>query len=357
METKPTTSRRSARILGTIVLFFFGFFLSAILTAGFTIWQRVEPFLQATNLSLQQAVELAQTVRRTPAPWKDGAVTFLLLGTDSMENRGGPVLTDTMLLASLKKDGPTLNLYSIPRDVWSDTYKTKINALYRYGAERYPNEPERFTREVLAELTGVTPQYTVVLDMTTVQELIDAVGGVEVVVLEGFTDPLFPREDVDVRVERDPKKLYKTVTFEPGAQRMDGLRAMEFIRSRHSTGAQGTDIARSARQQQILMALLKRLQDPSFLLSNPQLVGSLYRMYQDKFDRSLPLEEVGALGLDLRNTIQNLTLGQSASSVFPQDPKGVLEHPKNLAPYQNQWVYIIRNKNAFQQEVRSRLGL
>ena len=36
---------------------------------------------------------------------------------------------------------------------------------------------------------------------------------------------------------------------------MDGKTALKFVRSRHSAGDEGTDFARSARQQQVIEAL------------------------------------------------------------------------------------------------------
>lgn len=358
METAVEKLPKQSHIVRNILLLVLGILFAGLSFGISIILQKVQQFTKAGHTSIQEMYQLARTVQNTPPPWKDGAVTILLLGTDAMENRGSDaVLTDTMILASLHKAGPEVYLYSIPRDVWSDAYKTKINALYAYGKTRYPGEPERFTREVLTELTGVSPQYTIMLDMTTVEEIINTIGGIEVNVTDAFTDTQFPREDVDVRVERDPAKLYKTVQFEAGPQWMDGRRAMEFIRSRHSIGEQGTDTARGARQQQVLMALLSRIQNPRLFLQQPQLAGALYNVYLQKFQQSFPIKDLGAIALDLRSTFRQLTIHQATASVFPQNPQGVLEHPKNAEPYQNQWVYIIRNPATFQAEVQQQLGM
>ena len=325
---------------------------------GATVYKKLIAFTTAGNTTPRQMLSLVQTARQTTIPWENDRLTFLLLGTDAMQNRGNQtVLTDTMLLASLNKNGPTLSLYSLPRDTWSPEYKTKINALYAYGAERYPNEPERFPREVVAQMTGVNPQYTIVLDMTTVQKIIDALGGVEVDVVEAFVDTQFPREDVDVRTVRDPKLLYKTVSFEAGKQMMDGQRAMEFMRSRHSVGEQGTDTARGSRQQQVLMALFQRIQNIRMFVDHPEIAGTLYQIYQDRFQRNFPVETILALGLALRSNIQHLRINQATASTFPQNINGVLEHPKDAKPYDNQWVYVVRNTKEFQKEVKQKLGL
>lgn len=356
--TKPRHSRKLLKVLGISLLSIFFVLLLAIIIIGVIAYKRLTAFTSAGATTPNQIFSLIQTARKTPVPWQNNRLTFLLLGTDAMQNRGNQtVLTDTMLLASLNKNGPVLSMYSLPRDTWSAEYKTKINALYAYGAERYPNEPERFPREVVAQMTGVNPQFTIVLDMATVQKIIDALGGVEVDVAEAFTDPQFPREDVDVRTVRDPKLLYKTVSFEAGKQWMNGQRAMEFMRSRHSVGEQGTDTARGSRQQQVLMALFQRLQNIRMFVDHPEVAGTLYQIYQERFQRSLPLETVIALGLELRTNIQQLRITQATASTLPQDPKGVLEHPKDGKPYDNQWVYVVRNTKEFQKEVKQKLGL
>src|SRR3989344_5788030 len=64
-----------------------------------------------------------------------GRVNVLLLGTGGAGHEG-PDLTDTMILASIDKDGDDTFLISIPRDLWAPSLSAKINSAYAYGQEK-----------------------------------------------------------------------------------------------------------------------------------------------------------------------------------------------------------------------------
>ncbi len=279
---------------------------------------------------------------------------FLILGVDSLANRGDiPPLTDTMMLVSVHTDTGKISMISLPRDLWSEEYLTKINALYAYGIDRYPEAPEQFPTEVISQMTGVSIQYPLVISMDHVAEIIDILGGIEINVEEGFTDPEFPRSDVDIQTEHDPAVLYKTVTFEPGKQIMNGERALEFIRSRHSEGDQGTDVARGQRQQQVIMALIATLKQKR-TLTNPVVLGKLYAYYQTNFAHYFPMTQAIALAKVLYPVRNQIEFQQNQISVYPDDPEGIIYHPP-IQTTQSVWVYKIRDLELFQQTIQEQL--
>lgn len=285
----------------------------------------------------------------------DNKVTFLILGTDELANRGNAeVLTDTMLLATVSLEKGTIHLLSIPRDLWSEEYKTKINSLYSYGKERYPDSPQQFPTEVISTLTNIPIHHTIVISLETLANLIDSVGGISVDVPVGFTDTQFPRSDVDVTVERDPAKLYKTVTFDVGNQLMSGERALEYIRSRHSQDIQqGSDTARSQRQQLIIQALMKKTLSKETLGSTEN-VANLYTLYMASFNQYISIVELIALSKTLYPYRTTLAFQQESLSIYPEDPNGVIYHPPERN-YQNQWVYAIRDQENFKNEIQNKL--
>lgn len=280
--------------------------------------------------------------------------TFLLLGTDQVSGREGlPELTDTLLLAQVNADTNTIDFLSIPRDLYNDAYKTRLNALYEYGKERYPDEPERFTREVITDMTGIEINKTFVININNLEQLINAIGGIDINVPVGFMDTEFPREGVDVTVERDPKVLYETVTFQPGLQHMDGETALKYMRSRHASGEEGTDLARSHRQQLVVEALLEQLKNQFSL----EKLGKLYRYYLDNFSNTISLNELIDLVTPIlvkNNEIvmPNFSFQSHQLPIYPTDENGIIYNPPT-SQTQGQWVYKVRDTEKFAQFFQS----
>jgi LCP family protein required for cell wall assembly len=338
------------------LLFLLLFFAITLVGFGFYAYSQAQIFSQNAGQSLSQIVDTLKMGWQAAPQQIDHHINFLVLGSDALANRGHEVeLTDTILLVSLDLQSGKIAMYSIPRDLWLPDYKTRINALYAYGKDRYPNDPAQFPREVVQQMSGVQFQHTMIIHLETLGALIDEVGGIDVNVQEPFVDDQFPREDVDVTKVHDPKKLYKTIEFQQGVEHMSGERVLEFVRSRHAVGDQGTDGARAARQQQVVSALVTTLKNPNFFKDVAR-AGKLYRFYNEHFSQMLSLSEAMSIAHSLfpfRNTIHFET---STPSIFPDDDSGVIIHPP-VAKYQGQWVYEVRNPQAFTEEVKRKLGL
>jgi LCP family protein required for cell wall assembly len=305
--------------------------------AANTSWSQLKPELEAG---------LSASIIST-----DDRKNILLLGTDSLPERGvSPALTDTMLLISLNTKTASVSTLPFPRDLWSDEYQTRINALYSYGYERDSSNPATFPTQVLSDLTGLPIHHTVVVSLEDVKTVIDLVGGVEINVPVGFVDPLFPRPGVDVTKVTDPQLLYETVRFEPGLQTMSGQQALAYIRSRHAADDEGTDQARSARQQLVIESLVTQLTNPSMYLSNPKLAGQLFAFYQQKFATSISLRELIATARTIWPIRQQLKMNNYQLPIYPDDPNGIIFHPP-VWQTQNQWVYKIRDPQLFKSFV------
>src|SRR6266576_2660366 len=82
-------------------------------------------------------------------------------------------------------------------------------------------------------------------------KLIDAVGGVDVVTSHPVLDDYYP-SDIASHSPYD----YQRVAVLGGPQHLDGIHAMQYVRSRH--GDLQSDFGRSQRQQQVLMAIRQK---------------------------------------------------------------------------------------------------
>ncbi|PIR62899.1 MAG: hypothetical protein COU65_01080 [Candidatus Pacebacteria bacterium CG10_big_fil_rev_8_21_14_0_10_42_12] len=339
----------------TVGFLFVGIILT-LLVMGFFAKRYISAFEAAGNTSISELKQIVETGVKLEPKRQSGNTVFLILGTDSLTLRGDvPPLTDTILLVSVNYDSGEINQLSVPRDLWSDAYKTKVNALFSYGPDHTPEKPEQFPAKAISELVGVPIDYTVVVDMNTIATIVDSLGGVTVNVESSFTDTEFPNSNVDVTTVTDPKLLYRTISFETGPEQMNGERFLEYIRSRHSESEEGTDDARSRRQQKALSALMDSTKQRS-LLTDPNKLGNLYKLYSNSFSQYLSIEEAVSIGYKFRNQINSLEINNHSLSILTESEPGVLTHP-NPRYYENQWVYTIVSEENFKKEVQQKLGI
>jgi LCP family protein required for cell wall assembly len=190
----------------------------------------------------------------------DNITNILFLGVGGALHEGGD-LTDSIIILSLHS-GKSIKMLSIPRDLWSSDLQDKINSAYHYGQQKKPGGGLTFAQVTIEDLIGIPIHYVVLLDFQIFKKIIDAVGGVEVNVKTGFTDELYPiegKENAECPNDSAFKCRYKTVTFQTGQQFMNGDKALEFVRSRHSASKEGSDFSRGERQQEIILALRNKL--------------------------------------------------------------------------------------------------
>lgn len=291
-------------------------------------------FETASGISISKMVATYWNERENlPIAGKE-EVAFLLLGLDQSENlRETSLLTDTIILAKFSQPDKTFTLYSLPRDLWIDSLKTKINALYYYGQQNGEAGGVTLLSSVVGEITGVTPDYYAVVNMDALKKIIDAIGGVDVLVERSFEDKLYPRE-IDL-ASTDMSVLYETIKFEAGVERMDGDRALKYIRSRHSEDElEGTDEGRERRQQLLLASLKQTLIKPE-IVTNPTVMGNLYRVWKESFQSNL--DETGLLAMVKAVGMANPTVVSKSLPVQDASQSGLIYHPQKGPA--NQWVY------------------
>ncbi len=311
--------------------------------------------LTKSGFSWSSVSESVQTgLQTTPTVDSAGHKNFLVLGLDVLDTRpGSKPLTDTILIVSLDTNTNTVSMISLPRDLWIEDLDVRINALFSSALEKNL-EPAGFVEAEIENLTDIEVHHTVVVTLDTVAELVDSLGGVQVHVDQSFTDSQFPKSNVDVTIVSDPNELYETVIFEQGTQTLDGTRALQFARSRHASGSEGTDLARSARQQKLLTAIAEKLLSAD-TLQQPEILVQLGQVYKHQFEHEIPLSELTALVVQSVTVHKPITFSRGILSIYPDSLSGVLVHPPEYA-YNGQWVYIVRDIPLFKNEVRAILG-
>jgi LCP family protein required for cell wall assembly len=298
-------------------------------------WWYVNQFQQASGTNFVELLGRYRKEKSLSPISRNGGATFLLLGLDQSENqRETSLLTDTIMLAHFNKNNQSLSLYSLPRDLWIDSLKTKINALYYYGQQNGDAGGVTLLSSVVNEITGLPIDYYAIVNMDSLKQIIDAVGGVEVEIERSFEDTFYPRE-IDIS-SGDPAVLYETVVFTKGRELMDGERALKYIRSRHSQDTiEGTDEGRERRQQNLLTALKLKLVQPSSL-SNPRVMGNLYRVWKEAFTSNI--DEISLLSIMQAVGTNSPTFSSKLLPIQDASSSGLIYHPAKGPA--NQWVYL-----------------
>lgn len=234
-----------------------GFFL--ILIIALVIW--VKPYFDFIYKTVKIS-PIRALITSSSLNIYNNQVNILVLGIAGLQYEG-PDLSDSIILANYDFGKNKLTTVSLPRDVWSDTLRDKINSAYAYGEAKSPNGGGiKLAKAEIAAVVGQPVQYAAVIDFDNFVNFIDTIAGVDVNVAKSFTDDEFPiTGKADDLCGGDPKYAcrYETISFQKGLQHMNGITALKFVRSRHSQGEEGSDFARSARQQLVIDALKNKM--------------------------------------------------------------------------------------------------
>jgi polyisoprenyl-teichoic acid--peptidoglycan teichoic acid transferase len=247
-----------------LLVVFFGFLLSL----GIIFFQPIKAFFTR----LWTGPKMVTTFFSDPLyvlPSSNAVTNVLFLGMGGEEHDGGE-LTDTMIFASLNLKNTDLTMLSIPRDIWVPSIEAKINAAYAFGEKKEKGSGYVLIEDAVYEIIGQPIHYIISLDFESFVALIDTLGGVEVEVERSFRDEKYPikgRENDDCGGDLEYSCRYQAVEFKAGKTIMDGETALIFSRSRHAKGEEGTDFARSLRQQKIIASLKDKVTSSKVLLN------------------------------------------------------------------------------------------
>lgn len=314
---------------------------------------KVNSFLKELNIVPKHIISLFQD----PIEHLDHSsnrTNFLLLGIKGENEIDVKDLADTMILASYDHSTNQVTIISVPRDLWVDSLKTKINAVYHYGQQRDPPAGLSLVQASIQETLGLSIHYTSVINFNSFVEVIDLLNGIEVDVETAFTDSLFP---IPGRENSYPiESRYETISFTKGKIMMDGETALKFVRSRHAEGDEGTDFARGKRQQLVIKALRQKLLSTSTLLDK-NLRQKLLGVVQENLNTNLVLDEYPSMiNLLIRSRSQSFrSINLSTESVDGE--VAILENPPKYL-YKNQWVLRAKDNNweALKQYIQNKLN-
>jgi LCP family protein required for cell wall assembly len=242
----------------------------------------------------------------------DNRITFLMLGIGG-EGHDGAQLTDTILLASVDMTTKKIGIVSIPRDLafpLGGGKFMKINAVNAYAEQSHPGNGARETANAFQELFGVRIDHVIRLDFRGFAMFIDALGGLDINVERSFTDNQYPTDDFGP----NPYK-WQAVTFKQGSEHMDGARALMYVRSRHGSNGEGSDFARSRRQQIVMVAVKQKLLSRGTLM-DPQRLMKLYEAIAKNLQSDLTAWDL----VKLAPLAQGFSADQVVTNVLTDEP-------------------------------------
>jgi len=209
--------------------------LSLVLIGLLFISYQLDKELDDLNGQVLRDTAVAETVREPAQP-----IGVLLLGVDSREGKfndkdssNNDSRSDAILVASVNPEKKTTELVTLPRDtlVEMEDRLDKVNHSYVYGGVD-------LTIKTVSEYLDFPIHYVVEINMQGLEDMVDAVGGVDITPTITFTD-----------------KGYDYI--EGQTMTMDGHQALTYTRMRKKDPR--GDIGRGERQQEVLNALVHKL--------------------------------------------------------------------------------------------------
>jgi polyisoprenyl-teichoic acid--peptidoglycan teichoic acid transferase len=256
-------------------------------------------------------------------------INILIMGYGG-SGHDGAYLTDSMVVMSLMPQSHHTTLISVPRDLWvqnpanSGNY-TKINAVYPVASNNNANAVAGgdAAAQKVSLVTGLDVKYWMTINFAGFRDFINAIGGVDVNVPDSFKANYPANDDPSINAS------WKTVQFTKGLHHMDGETAIEYARARYviDNPAEGTDFARSARQQLIMKAALTKLRDwrtwPSFFSALDALKHTIYTNLSladlAMFALKMDLNSAHRVGLSNSNVLMGARSDDGQSILLPKN--------------------------------------
>jgi polyisoprenyl-teichoic acid--peptidoglycan teichoic acid transferase len=230
--------------------------------------------------------------------WEDPRqITILLMGIDQRTGFDTETTyrTDTMMVVNINPVRQTIGVLSIPRDLWVDipgSRPGRINTANAVGdTNGFPGGGPALAAATVQENLGIPIDRYILVNFDVFLTVVDTVApdGVEVEITEVIDDPDYPDAGYGII----------PIHFDPGVQRLDAEKLLQYARTR---ATQGGDFDRARRQQQVILALQQEVLSAGGVANFISQAPTLYDELSDSYKTNLTLEELLKLG----NLVQDI---------------------------------------------------
>lgn len=260
------TARSGRRNLISLIWRGLAVVLSAVLMVGGYSVVSIGSQLQAGGIQLTDSNGKAIT---TPTNLK-GPINMLLVGSDTRAGQGGGFgtgitsnLADVIILLHVSANRRNAVALSFPRDLmvpWPACPSTSGGSGYLPQSlgqinATIANGGPGCTLLTVESITGLDIPYLAMINFKGVIEMSNAIGGVTVCVANPIHD------------------TYTRLDLSAGMHTLQGVQALQFLRTRHGVG-DGSDLSRISNQQVFMSSLFRKVKSTG-VLTNPVYLYSL----------------------------------------------------------------------------------
>lgn len=192
---------------------------------------------------------------------EEGIYNIILLGADKPSG----YLTDSMIVVTINQNDNSIKMTSFMRDIFVDIPDKKpdrLNTVYSKGGSK-------LLFQVFRDYFGIELHGYVLVDYSSLADVVDALGGVDIYVSEKIAEFLNTSNYIP-----DEYKQYRN--FIPGAtQTLNGVQVVAYCRQRQiGNGYEANDFARTQRQRAVLNAIYEKFRTRSL----PELLGVMEKV-------------------------------------------------------------------------------
>lgn len=279
--------KSAGKIVLSIVLFFL---LLLTLAGGYVGWQ-VWSDLQSTTDDMYEGVEGREehaSRQNKPVDVNKGEDPFsvLLLGIDNDGDNVEFGRSDTMMLVTVNPNTEKTSILSIPRDTYTEIVgrgtQDKINHAHAFGKAS-------MAMDSVQNLLDVPVDYYLSVNMDSMMQMVDAVGGITV------TPPLSFSQDEYQFTEGEPTH-------------MDGEKALAYTRMRKKDP--NGDYGRQLRQRQVIEGAMKSVASVDSIMNYRGILGTM----GNTMKTNMSFDEMQDLFSNYRGAAKDIEQDQLAGS-------------------------------------------
>ena len=214
---------------------------------------------------------------------------------------GGSLNTDTMMVMHVPANGRKATVIAIPRDSYVSIPghgMNKINSAYAMGTNSAHGDKgagARLAVQTVQNLTGLTIDHFVQVDLIGFYRISNAIGGVQ------------------VNLCAPAKEANSGIDLPAGISTIKGKQALAFVRQRYNFPDGLGDLDRIHRQQYFLSAVFRKLSSAGVIL-NPIKLQNLLKAVSTSLTMDKTLDP-----LKLAEQLQNLSAGNLTFTTIPTD--------------------------------------
>ncbi|PKO12500.1 MAG: hypothetical protein CVU39_23735 [Chloroflexi bacterium HGW-Chloroflexi-10] len=220
---------------------------------------------------------------------------ILLLGIDRAPEGSDASRTDTNIVLRVNPLKPTVNMLSIPRDLWvfiPDVGENRINTAHFFAEVNQPGSGPQAAIQAVRQNFGIDIDYYVRIRFDGFTEIVDAMGGINIELPEAMSG------------------------YEAGKHQLNGEQALAFARDRSGSD----DFFRMQRQQLLIKASIQQLLNPLTWSRIPSMINAT----SQSMDTDIPLLEiprimVAVIRASVGNTLRNETIAREMVIPFTTD--------------------------------------